>query len=106
VLDRITRENYISKENILMEGDISMPIATVTSKWQVTIPSQIRKAMGLKPHDRIVFRKPRDGVLIQLVRDFLSFYGAGEHRGAPLDFDRLRDRTASEIGRHVQGEMG
>ena len=82
-----------------------MPIATITSKWQITIPSQIRKAMGIKPHDRIVFQKTRDGVFIQPVKDFLSFYGAGEHQGSPLDFDELRDQTTSEVGRHVREEM-
>jgi len=82
-----------------------MPIATVTSKWQVTIPAQIRKTLGLRPHDKLIFRKTRDGVLIQPVRDFLSFYGAGEHDGPPLDFDELRARTASEMARQVREEM-
>ena len=82
-----------------------MPIATITSKWQITIPSQIRKAMGIRPHDRIVFQKTRDGVFIQPVRDFLSFYGVGEHQGSPLDFDKLRDQMTSEVGRHVREEM-
>lgn len=38
-----------------------MPSATVTSKGQVTIPSQVRKALGLKPGTRIDFFQNEDG---------------------------------------------
>jgi AbrB family looped-hinge helix DNA binding protein len=32
-----------------------MPSATVTSKGQITIPSEIRKALGLSPGDEVQF---------------------------------------------------
>ncbi len=32
-----------------------MPTAKITSKGQVTIPSEVREAMGLNPGDKIVF---------------------------------------------------
>lgn len=38
-----------------------MPAATMTSKGQITIPAEIRKAMGLKPGVRVVFTRFPDG---------------------------------------------
>jgi AbrB family looped-hinge helix DNA binding protein len=38
-----------------------MPSATLTSKGQITIPIQVRKALGLKPGVRIDFYEVEDG---------------------------------------------
>lgn len=38
-----------------------MPSATVTSKGQITIPIQVRKALRLKPGSRIDFYEGEDG---------------------------------------------
>lgn len=44
-----------------------MPIGTLTSKGQVTIPKPVRDALELQPGDRIDF-EVRDGVLVGRVR--------------------------------------
>lgn len=41
-----------------------MSEATLTSKGQVTIPADIRKAMGLSAQDRVVFTRLDDGTTI------------------------------------------
>lgn len=41
-----------------------MSESTVTSKGQVTIPSAIRKAMGLEAQDRVVFTSLPDGTVV------------------------------------------
>ena len=38
-----------------------MPSATVTSKGQITIPIQVRKALGLKPGVRVEFYEIENG---------------------------------------------
>jgi AbrB family looped-hinge helix DNA binding protein len=38
--------------------------ATVTSKGQVTIPAEIRKAMGLTAGERVVFTQLDDGTTV------------------------------------------
>ncbi len=38
-----------------------MPTATMTSKGQITIPIELRKALGLKPGVRIDFYEIEDG---------------------------------------------
>lgn len=38
--------------------------AKVTSKGQITLPAEVRSAMGLKPGDRVVFFAGEDGEFI------------------------------------------
>jgi len=40
-----------------------MSRATVTSKGQVTIPKEVRDALGVKTGDRLLFSVRRDGVV-------------------------------------------
>ena len=41
-----------------------MAEATVTSKGQITIPTEIRRAMGLASKDRVVFSRLLDGTTV------------------------------------------
>jgi len=41
-----------------------MSEATVTSKGQITIPADIRKALGLKTGERVVFTHMDDGTTV------------------------------------------
>ena len=41
-----------------------MAEAAVTSKGQITIPADIRKAMGIKSKDRVVFTVLPDGTTV------------------------------------------
>ena len=37
--------------------------ATLTSKGQITVPSRLRSELGLKPGDKIVFRRDDSGAI-------------------------------------------
>jgi AbrB family looped-hinge helix DNA binding protein len=54
-----------------------MPISTITSKGQVTIPKEVRDRMGLKPGDRVDFISDPAGrtVLRPINSDFRSLKG-------------------------------
>jgi antitoxin PrlF len=41
-----------------------MPIATITSKGQVTIPKAVREALGVDAGDRLAFRIQEDGTVL------------------------------------------
>ena len=41
-----------------------MAEAAVTSKGQITIPADVRRAMGLQPQDRVVFTVMPDGTTV------------------------------------------
>ncbi|WP_200340111.1 AbrB/MazE/SpoVT family DNA-binding domain-containing protein [Rhodovibrio sodomensis] len=59
-------------------------ISRVTSKGQATIPSAVRKRLGLKPGDRVVYEIEGDSVVIR--------------KAAPEEnaFYRLQDTAFSE----------
>jgi AbrB family looped-hinge helix DNA binding protein len=40
-----------------------MATATVTSKGQITIPKEVREALGLETGQRVAFRLKQDGVV-------------------------------------------
>ena len=40
-------------------------IATVTQRNQVTIPVEIRRLLGIKAHDRVIFTIENDQVILQ-----------------------------------------
>lgn len=40
-----------------------MAIGTVTSKGQITIPAEVREALGLQPGSRVDFVQRRDGIV-------------------------------------------
>lgn len=42
-----------------------MPTATVTSKGQITIPKEVRDALGLVPGDRVAFRLVEDAAILE-----------------------------------------
>jgi antitoxin PrlF len=54
-----------------------MPMSTLTSKGQITIPKQVRDEMGLKPGDRVDFVRDRAGrtMLKPINTDFRSLKG-------------------------------
>jgi antitoxin PrlF len=59
--------------------------ATVTSKGQITIPADVRKAMSLEPGERVVFSRLEDGTTVmraktRSIRD-LKGLARGKSRG-------------------------
>ena len=54
-----------------------MPIATVTSKGQITIPKEVRDALGLKGGHQVSFLLREDGVveMHRVTVDVMSLYG-------------------------------
>lgn len=69
-------------------------ITTITQKGQVTIPASIRKALGLKPHDKVSFRLENHAVLVEPAKSsVLAGFGAVKLRGGTKDLKRLRRET-------------
>jgi len=54
--------------------------AKLTSKGQITIPREIRRAMGVQAGDRLLFESDKDGVRVRPVRTaspFAKYQGIG-----------------------------
>ena len=70
-----------------------MPISKVTERGQTTLPSQVRKALGLKPHDSIIYLIEDDRVVIIPLRgDVLDLRGRLKVK-KKIDFKSLREDT-------------
>ncbi|USS41775.1 AbrB/MazE/SpoVT family DNA-binding domain-containing protein [Thermococcus aggregans] len=46
-------------------------MVSVTRKYQVTIPKEVREALGIKAGDEIVFVKTKEGYIIKRLEDFV-----------------------------------
>ncbi len=70
--------------------------ATTTQHNQVTIPAEVRRALGLKPRDKVAFTI-EDGGLVRLAAAFSleSAYGSVKPSANPEDFDEV-SRNAKE----------
>ncbi len=53
-----------------------MSITTVTKKGQVTIPKQVRKALGLKERDRVAINIEGEKAVIRKVPSLLEMQGS------------------------------
>lgn len=54
--------------------------ARITSKGQITVPHEIRRALGVRPGDRLVFEKDGKGFRVRPVRaksPFAKYQGIG-----------------------------
>ncbi len=77
--------------------------SVVTQKGQVTIPAEIRRALGIKANDRITFVLQEDRVCIEPIAETLdSIYGAVEPIERPEDFQRRRDDAIDD---HIESTM-
>lgn len=65
---------------------------TVTQKGQVTIPAEVRKALGLKPHDKVTFELEGDVAKIKRATSKIRrWYGAVKPIESPEDFRKIRE---------------
>ncbi len=83
-----------------------MPIALLTSKGQVTIPKEVRKALNLKPSERMVIVVEGDQAIIKPLRgSILDIGGTIEigDREKPIYFRKVRERVRKEVGKGAVG---
>ncbi len=65
--------------------------AKVTSKGQITLPGELRKALGIKPGDRVNFRKTDKGnyELVTKSKTMEDIKGIIPYDGPPLSTDDI-----------------
>lgn len=72
-------------------------ITTITQRGQVTVPAEVRRALGVKPRDKIAFRLEDGAVRLSAVTFTLeSAYGSVEPSERPEDFEVV-SRAAKDI---------
>ena len=73
-----------------------MPTATVTTKGQITLPKEIRSALGVQPGSRVLFwRNPQGQVVVEAETvDLRSLRGVLRGRGATLTVEDMNQAIA------------
>ena len=75
-----------------------MPVATVSSKGQITLPAKLRRALGIEPHDRLSVEVVDDTIVLRPVPDFFALRGF-LGKGHPIEEERKR--MAEGVAKHV-----
>ncbi len=83
-----------------------MPVAVLTSKGQMTIPKEIRKALSLKPSERVIIAIEGDHAVIKPLRGNILDIGASikiPAKEKPIDFNRVREEVGKGIAKKAAG---
>ena len=72
-----------------------MPHSTVTSKGQTTIPGTIRKALRIKPGDKLEYEVEGDRVTIRVYLGTRALKGVlASKKGKGMSFAQIREAAA------------
>ena len=68
-----------------------MPVATLTSKGQITIPAEVRQALGLTRGERVDFEPLGDGYLMTVSRRGIERIAGffGPYQGQPVSLEQM-----------------
>jgi antitoxin PrlF len=78
-----------------------MPVATVSSKGQVTLPAQCRRALGIKPMARVFIQVDEGAIRITPAAGVLSLRGFLGKGGSPEEEEKAMQAA---VARHVLGK--
>ena len=71
--------------------------STVTDKFQTTIPAKVRRALKLKPRQRLIYEFQDDGVLIRPeTEDLMDLYGSLESDVPPASKKEEREAARED----------
>lgn len=74
--------------------------STVTAKGQVTIPKQVREALGIHEADGVEFEvRQGEAVLRPVTRSFLARFASIKPRQRPENWKQIRKRVAEDVAR-------
>jgi antitoxin PrlF len=79
-----------------------MPTATVTSKGQITIPKEVRTALGIEAGDRVEFVAEEKGVykVVAATRDVRHLKGLVPKPVKPVSVEQMNRAVLRASGRH------
>ena len=55
-------------------------LATITGKWQITVPREIRRRLGVRSGDKLLFESDSQGVRVRAIRNRSAFSKISRHR--------------------------
>ncbi|MEW6262392.1 MAG: AbrB/MazE/SpoVT family DNA-binding domain-containing protein [Thermodesulfobacteriota bacterium] len=78
-----------------------MPISTISSKGQITLPADIRRKLGMKPNDRVLVEADNEAITIRPARGFLGLKGFA---GPAQPADEENRKMAEAVAKHLAGQ--
>jgi AbrB family looped-hinge helix DNA binding protein len=89
-------------------GESIMPLATLTTKGQVTIPKEVREKLHLKAHDKLNIVPEGDLAILRPLRGtILGLKGLLHRKGVrPMDFKKLRKEAERGMALDVLRRAG
>jgi AbrB family looped-hinge helix DNA binding protein len=84
-----------------------MPVAVLTSKGQMTIPKEVRKALNLRPSERvIVVVEGNQAILKPLRGNLLDLGGSVKIPGKekPIEFRKVREELKKKMAKKIAGK--
>lgn len=80
-------------------------LSSVSPKGQITIPSEVRKRLGIKPKDTVAFRVDEDQVTIAPAQNaFLAAYRSIPALAAPVTDSEMTEIAAEEAAQEAARE--
>jgi antitoxin PrlF len=79
-----------------------MPISVLTSKGQMTIPKEVRKALNLQPSEKVIIVVEGNHAIIQPLKGDLLDLGGSVNitdREKPIDFKKVREKIKKQIAK-------
>ncbi len=81
-----------------------MPISVLTSKGQMTIPKEVRKALNLKPSEKVIIVVEGNRAIIQPLKGNLLDIGGSvkiTDREKPIDFKKVREEVKKRVAKKI-----
>ncbi len=72
-----------------------MSLHKVSTKGQVTLPVECRRALGVRPHDRVAIQLEDNRIVIRPVPDFMELEGFLGPRLSADEEKKARERAVS-----------
>ena len=84
-----------------------MPIAVLTSKGQMTIPKEVRKALNLRPSERVIVVVEGNQAILKPLRGNLLDLGGSvkiPEKKKPIEFRKVREELKRKMAKKIAGK--
>ena len=81
-----------------------MPIVVLTSKGQMTIPKEVRKALNLRPSEKVIIVVEGNQAIIKPLRGNLLDIGGSikiSVKEKPINFKKVREEVKKRIAKRI-----
>jgi AbrB family looped-hinge helix DNA binding protein len=81
-----------------------MPISILTSKGQMTIPKEVRKALNLKPSEKVIILVEGNQAIIKPLKGSLLDIGGSikiPEKEKPVNFRKVREEVKKRVAKRI-----